>query len=233
MQPTTRCRSRHARSCTSDSRTGWKSRLASDGTEYEEILGHHLAEAHRYRSELALADDAGADLRPRAWRSYLGHGRVRAADRGDFHGARPLLERAVELVGDDPRRPDFLERLGEVLDAQAEPRLARERLEEAIRGFQAQNDPVSPTARAEVGLLAVRSSLESLEMEDVVTRERGAGRRCSTRRATSAAGQGRRSWWGSHLFFLGRITEAERRLDRVVGPRADRSRRSVASWRTG
>ena len=147
-------------------------------------------------------------------------------------GRRPLLERAVELVGDDPRRPEFLERLGEVLDAQAEPRLARERLEEAIRGYQAQDDAVG-AARAEVGLLAVRSSLESLEMEGVVVRGEeltalieAAGDLRGWARATELV--------GSHLFFLGRITEAERRLTESLdrAPIASKERGFLAHWVT-
>ena len=200
-------------------------------TEYEEILGHHLEQAHRYGSELALVDGDGADLARRA-AQYLGAAGIRAAERGDFHGARPLLERAVDLVGDDLRRPDFLERLGEVLDAQAEPRLARERLEEAIRGYQAQNDPVG-AARAEVGLLSVRSSLESLEMEDVVTRGEelaalldAAGDRRGWARATELV--------ASHLFFMGRVTDAEHRLTESLdrAPIASKERGFMAHWVT-
>ena len=200
-------------------------------TEYEEILGHHLEQAHRYGAELALIDDAGAELSRRA-AQYLGAAGIRAAERGDFSGARPLLERAVDLVGDDPRRPDYLERLGEVLDAQAEPRLARGRLEEAIRGYKAQNDPVG-AARAEVGLLAVRSSLESLEMEGVFVRGQelaslleAAGDRRGWARATELV--------ASHLFFLGRVSDAERMLTESLdrAPLASKERGFMAHWLT-
>lgn len=178
-------------------------------TEYEEILGHHLEQAHRYRSELALADGDAADLARRA-AGYLGSAGVRALERGDFAGARPLLERAAELIGDDPLRPRLLERLGQVLEFHAEVRPARERLEEAIAGYQALDDSVG-AARAEVLLLWVRSSLESLEPADVVAR--------AEELATFLDAEGDLVGWagatellGSHLFFLGRVTEAERRI---------------------
>ncbi|MDP9244422.1 MAG: guanylate cyclase, partial [Chloroflexota bacterium] len=137
-------------------------------TEYEEILGHHLEQAYRYLTELGLPDAGAATLARRA-ADYLGAAGIRASDRGDFHAARRLLEAAVELVNDAGERPRLLERLGIVLDAQAELRPAREALEAAIRAYGELKDPVG-AARAEVALLDVRDSLESLEPADVIAR---------------------------------------------------------------
>jgi class 3 adenylate cyclase/tetratricopeptide (TPR) repeat protein len=200
-------------------------------TEYEEILGHHLEQAHRYHSELALVDTDAADLARRA-ADHLASAGMRAADRGDNHAAQRLLERAVDLIGDDPRRPLLLERLGEVLFERVGPRLAAERLEEAIRGYQAKGDPVG-AARAEVALLVVRSSLESLEPGDVIPRGEElaavldeAGDLHGWARATELV--------GSHLFFLGRITDAIARLTESWGrvPIGSVDRSHLAQWVT-
>jgi len=182
-------------------------------TEYEEILGHHLEQACRYLSELALPETDATALAERAG-EYLGAAGIRAADRGDYHAARPLLERAVALIGDEARRPRYLERLAQVLDAQTEVRTARDRIVEAIRGYEALGDRVG-AARAEVTLLWIRSSLESLEMADVVTRADqlanlldDAGDLTGWAAATELA--------GAHLFFMARTTEALVRLTQAL-----------------
>ena len=198
-------------------------------TEYEEILGHHLEHAHRYKSELALADAEVADLARRA-ADYMASAGMRATDRGDYHAAQALLGRAVDLMGDDPRRPSLLETLGDVLFERVGPREAAERFEEAKRGYEAQADPVG-AARAEVGLLNARSSLESLEADDVVARGEElvalldeAGDLDGWVRATQLV--------GSHLFFLGRVTDAIHRLtegwDRL--PIGSIGRAHLAQW---
>lgn len=64
--------------------------------ERREVLGHHLAEAHRYRRELGLPDDP--DLRTRAART-LGEAGVRADDElGDGRSAMRLLDAAIDLA---------------------------------------------------------------------------------------------------------------------------------------
>ena len=197
-------------------------------TEYEEILGHHLEQAHRYTSELVLADAEAADLARRA-ADYLASAGVRAADRGDYHASQRLLERSVDLMGDDSRRPMLLERLGEVLFERV-PREALERWEEARRAYEATGDPVG-AARTEVEILRARSSFESLEPADVIARGEElaalldeAGDLHGWVRATELV--------GSHLYFLGRVTEAIDRLsggwDRVPVGSVDRAH--LARW---
>ncbi|MBA2632264.1 MAG: AAA family ATPase [Chloroflexi bacterium] len=202
-------------------------------TEYEEILGHHLERAHSYRSELALSDGDAADLGRRA-AHYLGSAGIRALERGDFSGSRPLLERAVELIGDDPSRPRFLERFGEVLAAQSDVRVAAERFTEAIDAYRAANDAVG-SARAEIGLLEIRSSLESLEPEDVVARAEELVAFLDS--AGDLAGWALATYMvGSHLFFQGRVTDAERRLTAALArtPLPETERRArLAGWLQG
>jgi class 3 adenylate cyclase/tetratricopeptide (TPR) repeat protein len=72
---------------------------------YEEILGHHLEQAARFRRELFLPYE---DLAERAGELLATAGR-RALWRGDDAAARALLERALELL--PPTRPDVALRL--------------------------------------------------------------------------------------------------------------------------
>jgi len=68
--------------------------------EYEEILGYHLEQAHRYRSELAPSADSTRVLALRA-AELLGSAGRRAAARGDMPAAAGLLTRATLLLSDD------------------------------------------------------------------------------------------------------------------------------------
>jgi class 3 adenylate cyclase/tetratricopeptide (TPR) repeat protein len=98
--------------------------------EYEEILGYHLEQAHRYRAELAPADDRSAALASRAAELLASAGR-RAFARGDAPASVRLLTRATVLLLDDERgriemAPDLgaaLMEAGELV--QAETVLAR------------------------------------------------------------------------------------------------------------
>jgi tetratricopeptide (TPR) repeat protein len=86
-------------------------------TEFEEILGYHLEQAYRYRTELGPLDEATRDLGRRAAIKLAGAGR-RALGRGDMHAAASLLDRAVALL---PERDRFrVELLPELAEAQVE-----------------------------------------------------------------------------------------------------------------
>ncbi len=75
----------------------WLEAAAGDAiAERREVLGHHLAQAHRYREELGLPDDP--DLRMRAARA-LGEAGMRAEDElGDLRSAVRLLSAAADLA---------------------------------------------------------------------------------------------------------------------------------------
>jgi class 3 adenylate cyclase/tetratricopeptide (TPR) repeat protein len=66
-------------------------------TEFEEILGYHLEQAVRYRSELGPLDDQGRSIAERA-AAKLGSAGRRAFSRGDLPAAANLLRRASMLV---------------------------------------------------------------------------------------------------------------------------------------
>jgi class 3 adenylate cyclase/tetratricopeptide (TPR) repeat protein len=82
-------------------------------TEFEEILGYHLEQAYRYRTELGPLDERAVDLGIRASRR-LGSAGERALERGDMPAAAGLLGRAAAtLPADDDALPWLLIRCGE------------------------------------------------------------------------------------------------------------------------
>ena len=70
--------------------------------EFEEILGYHLEQAHRYLAELGPLDDKGREIGKDAAGRLASAGR-RAFSRGDLNAAENLLPRAIaRVVDDDP-----------------------------------------------------------------------------------------------------------------------------------
>jgi len=112
--------------------------------EFEEILGYHLEQAYRYRSELGPIDDVGRDVGRRAAEKLASAGR-RAFARGDAPAAVNLLSRAVNLLPEHsawrielfPELAEALieegtfERAGQVIDGavQAAREISDQRLE--------------------------------------------------------------------------------------------------------
>ncbi|WP_194898910.1 adenylate/guanylate cyclase domain-containing protein [Catenulispora pinisilvae] len=89
--------------------------VASQATDHE--VGTHLELAHRYRSELGLADGRTELLRSRAMTTLAAAG-ARALARADLGWAEPLLRRATALSEPaDEQRPRVLWQLAEVLVA--------------------------------------------------------------------------------------------------------------------
>ncbi len=83
--------------------------------EYEEILGYHLEQAHRFLSELAPADDHVRMLGADAAGRLTSAGR-RAFVRGDMPAAANLLRRAHDILpADAPERFAIAPDLGEAL----------------------------------------------------------------------------------------------------------------------
>jgi class 3 adenylate cyclase/tetratricopeptide (TPR) repeat protein len=66
-------------------------------TEFEEILGYHLEQAYRYRTELGVIDDHARAVGERAAEKLASAGR-RALARGDLPAAVSLLRRSVALL---------------------------------------------------------------------------------------------------------------------------------------
>jgi hypothetical protein len=87
--------------------------------EQDEIVGYHLEQAARYRTELDSGDPTAAQLVRRA-AERLGDAGRGAAARGDLYATRNLLRRALALLDDgrDRRRliPDLVDALIEERD---------------------------------------------------------------------------------------------------------------------
>ena len=84
---------------------------ADRALEFEEILGYHLEQAHRYLTELGPLDDRGRDIGVRA-SERLGSAGMRAFARGDMPATANLLRRAALL-----RAPGDVVRIGLLVDA--------------------------------------------------------------------------------------------------------------------
>jgi class 3 adenylate cyclase/tetratricopeptide (TPR) repeat protein len=81
--------------------------------EYEEIVGYHLEQGHRYLSELGLDDKRTGALARRA-SDRLDHAGRRAAARGDLSAAVKLLSRSASLLDeDDPALASVVLELGD------------------------------------------------------------------------------------------------------------------------
>jgi hypothetical protein len=196
---------------------GWLERAAGERVrEYEEIVGYHLEQAFRYRSELGPVDEGGRDLAQRAG-SFLGRAARRATARGDVSGSVNLLTRATELMPrEDPERIRLLPILAENLLETVELARAGRIVEEAMglagsTGDKASEayakivglhqrmttDPTFPFADALTELRAIRDGMESLEDEGL--------RRFAEETLVA------------FLFWSGRSAEAVRELDRAKG----------------
>ena len=91
--------------------------LGPRAEEYQEIVGYHLGQAHRYLRELGSQDPRLDELAAHA-AERLGAAGRRAAARGDAPAAQRLLERAADLSPEPAvRADDRLRMLGSLLDS--------------------------------------------------------------------------------------------------------------------
>jgi len=110
---------------------GWLERRAADRlTEFEEIVGYHLEQAHRYRTELGLDGEAGTRLAARA-AQHLASAGERALARVDIPAAITLLDRASSLMERNPKRVELLVDLTEAVTEGGQPDRATEVIREA------------------------------------------------------------------------------------------------------
>jgi DNA-binding SARP family transcriptional activator len=87
----------------------WLERAAGErATEYEEVVGYHLEQAHRYLVELGPVDDAAQAIAREA-AERLGSAGRRAFTRSDAPAGANLISRAVALLPpDDPLRVELV-----------------------------------------------------------------------------------------------------------------------------
>ncbi len=123
--------------------------------EFEEILGYHLEQAYRYRTELGAIDGRAMEVGRRGAAKLSSAGR-RALTRGDMPTAASLLQRSVELLPpEDPHRIEVLPDLAESLFfglGQAE--LAKATAQEAMDAAAGIGD-ARLVARAEIALILI------------------------------------------------------------------------------
>jgi tetratricopeptide (TPR) repeat protein len=125
--------------------------------EIEEILGYHLEQAFRYRTELGPADEHARELAAMA-AGRLGAAGGRALTRGDATAAASLLRRAAALLpAGSPARGGILASLGSSLVPAGEFREADAVLSEAIETAAASGD-----RRLELHVLLERAFLRAL-----------------------------------------------------------------------
>jgi class 3 adenylate cyclase/tetratricopeptide (TPR) repeat protein len=145
----------------------WLERVAADRlAEYEEIIGYHLEQAFRYRTELGPPDAQAQALGERAG-NLLGDAGERADGRRDVAAQVDLLGRAVELLPDGPRRRRLLCRLANgVYDSGDAPRAER-LLEGALADAKNAGDE-GAVAMATMMLAFVHSSTRSTELSETL-----------------------------------------------------------------
>ncbi len=119
----------------------WVERRTADRmSEFEEVVGYHLEQAHRCRTELGLDGEAIPGLAARAAR-HLASAGERALKRVDIHAAINLLSRATQLMDrGDSERVELLIDLVEALMEAGHMDQAREVVEEAAAEVEARSD---------------------------------------------------------------------------------------------
>jgi class 3 adenylate cyclase/tetratricopeptide (TPR) repeat protein len=120
----------------------WGDRVNGDrATEFEEISGYHLEQAHRYLIELGLADEHAIAVGAEASKRLASAGR-RAFVRGDMNAAANLLLRATSpLPPHDPLRLAIFPDLGEALMQLGEFEQAGSLLEDAVAMAELAGEP--------------------------------------------------------------------------------------------
>ena len=149
---------KHARADLHERFADWLERAqAGRVVEIEEIVGYHLEEACRFRSELGGEGEAIATLAGRAADRLESAGR-RALRRSDYMAAASLMERAAALLPeDDPRRIVLLPDLGGTLMEAGRLPDAERVLAEAVAAGQAARDELALSrALVEQAMLGIR-----------------------------------------------------------------------------
>jgi tetratricopeptide (TPR) repeat protein len=185
----------------------WLAEHAPSLVELDEIVGYHLEQAARYRSELG---DPSPALQERA-AEPLARAGVRAGEREDPNASLTLLRRASELFEpDDPRRLRLLPDIARALYALGRLDDAYGELDEAID----RADP-DTAAHAFFFRLVAQGHGESLSPFDVErdAREKLASVEGSAGERTLAVGYWALAWG---LYWLGRPNQAIETTERAV-----------------
>lgn len=125
---------------------GWLVKVLGErSAEYDEIVGYHLEQAHRYLTQMGVVTGGRGDLASRA-AERLAEGGRRALARQDAAAAVKLLTRAADLVTSDrATRLTVLPDLGRALFESGIYGPAVEAFEEAVRLGEALGDERAAT----------------------------------------------------------------------------------------
>jgi class 3 adenylate cyclase/tetratricopeptide (TPR) repeat protein len=137
----------------------WLEATGARHTEVEEVLGYHLEQAFRHRTEVRGLDDVARALAARGGRQLAAAGR-RAVARGDAPAAVKLLERAGALLPPDGR--EYLDSRLDLADALHEIGVLQrsgEVLEEALERSRSLGER-GPEARARLELACLRTFVD-------------------------------------------------------------------------
>ena len=141
--------------------------LDGRGDEFEEIVGYHLEQAHRWVVELGPPDERARGLAERAAARLASSGR-RANARGDAPAAANLFERAAALLPPDhPERLAVLPALGRALRDTAQMTRAEAVLSEAVERATTVRDAVV-TATASLALADLRFHATRLTRQETL-----------------------------------------------------------------
>jgi tetratricopeptide (TPR) repeat protein len=148
----------------------WLEEVAGERVaEYEELLGYHLEQAFRYRTELSRVDEWAEAVAARGGSRLASAGR-RALTRGDVPAAVNLLERAVSLLGEaEGCPPDVLLYLGAALHEAGELARADAVLGEAVATAERAGEAVA-AERARIERSALRFYLDPAYDEEEAVR---------------------------------------------------------------
>jgi class 3 adenylate cyclase/tetratricopeptide (TPR) repeat protein len=203
----------------------WLERRAADRpTEFEEIVGYHLEQAHRYRSELGLDGDARARLAARAAERLAAAGK-RALARIDMPASVTLLSRATSLMEEgDPERVLLLIDLVEALTETGQVDRARGVIRDAADAAEALGDGrlgahvlMGRWAVASITGIPVDTALKATETGDVEGAERDGLGAIQVFRAHGDDQGLARAWQlvGSARWWTGKAGAAEEALEQA------------------
>ena len=194
----------------------WLEASSDGGTpEYEEIIGHHLEQAYRYRADLGPVGEGELQLATRAAERLAAAGR-RASSRADMVAARSLLSRAASLLpSTDPARPALLTDLGEVLRETGDFERGEAVLTEAIDAAETREDG-AVAAHARLTRLRLRMQVDpDVRPDDLIATAEEA---ISVFEALGDERRLARAWfnlaWGP--WVKGSVAVAEKALERAI-----------------
>jgi class 3 adenylate cyclase/tetratricopeptide (TPR) repeat protein len=141
----------------------WLEERRSELSEIDELVGHHLEQAHAYRVELRPVDDHGGRLALRASEVLSGAG-SRALGRNDVGAAAKLLRRALALRREDDSAVALRLDLGQALFLSGDLRAAGETASDAeARAAADRNDVGELRARLLRARIAAQTPSEDTD----------------------------------------------------------------------